>query len=222
VALTDSTGALQTQYTYEPFGNTSIAGAASANPLQYTGRENDGTGLYYYRARYYSPKLQRFISEDPIEFGGGDVNLYAYVFNSPTNYTDPTGEIVPLLLLCARGAATSIAIDGLAGRKVDLTDAAVGCLTGGLGGLGKAGPVISAAGKAGKDRNAAQDKSLTSGEIKKLEQAGYDVHELKGGKHTGHTDLFKDRDGNIYQKPKSGGGDGDPIGINIKDLENLR
>ena len=36
------------------------------NPFQYTGRENDATGLYYYRARYYSPTLRRFISEDPL------------------------------------------------------------------------------------------------------------------------------------------------------------
>jgi RHS repeat-associated protein len=98
VALTDGTGTLQTQYSYEPFGNTSAAGAASTNPLQYTGRENDGTGLYYYRARYYSPKLQRFISEDPIEFAGGDVNLYAYVKNRPLLFTDPLGneaEVIP-------------------------------------------------------------------------------------------------------------------------------
>lgn len=68
----------------EPFGKTAVSGAASANPLQYTGRESDGTGLYYYRARYYSPTFQRFISEDPLGFAGGDVNLYAYVGNSPT------------------------------------------------------------------------------------------------------------------------------------------
>ena len=36
------------------------------NSYQYTGRENDGTGLYFYRARYYAPALGRFISEDPI------------------------------------------------------------------------------------------------------------------------------------------------------------
>src|SRR5438445_6099133 len=59
VALTDSTGAVQTQYTYEPFGNTS--GPASNNTFEYTGRENDGTGVYFYRARYYSPVYQRFI-----------------------------------------------------------------------------------------------------------------------------------------------------------------
>jgi len=97
LGLTDSTGTLQTQYTYEPFGNTTASGLGSANPFQYTGRENDGTGLYFYRARYYSPTLQRFISEDPLDLGGGDLNLYAYVRNSPTNFTDSSGMIGPLL-----------------------------------------------------------------------------------------------------------------------------
>ena len=77
------------QYTYDPFGNTTVTGS-SANPYQYTGRENDGTGLDYYRGRYYNPSLGRFISEDPIGFGGG-INLYAYVGNSPLSFRDPFG-----------------------------------------------------------------------------------------------------------------------------------
>lgn len=44
----------------------------------------------YYRARYYDPKIGRFISEDPIRFDGG-LNLYAYVDNNPVNFFDPTG-----------------------------------------------------------------------------------------------------------------------------------
>jgi len=91
VGLADTTGALSTQYTYAPFGATTSAGAASANAAQFTGRENDGTGLYYYRARYYAPDLGRFISEDPLGFGGGDANLYAYVGNRPTSANDPLG-----------------------------------------------------------------------------------------------------------------------------------
>jgi RHS repeat-associated protein len=83
---------VQTQYTYDVFGSTTTSGAASGNPSQYTSRENDGTGLYYYRARYYSPTMQRFISEDPIEFNGGDINLYAYVGNDPISYVDPAGH----------------------------------------------------------------------------------------------------------------------------------
>jgi RHS repeat-associated protein len=96
VALSDSTSStLNTFYTYEPFGSTTASGAASSNPYQFTGRENDGNGLYYYRARYYDPQFQRFVSEDPLEFGGGDTNLYAYVGNGPTNFSDPTGQAWP-------------------------------------------------------------------------------------------------------------------------------
>src|SRR5712691_10165243 len=51
-ALTDSDGLVQTRYTYDPFGKTTTSGAANTNASQYTGRENDGTGLYYYRGRY--------------------------------------------------------------------------------------------------------------------------------------------------------------------------
>ena len=91
VALGDNTGTLQTQYTYEPFGYATQTGLASASSYKYTGREDDGTGLYYYRARYYHPRLQRFIGEDPIGFAGGDTNLYAYAGNSPLNLDDPFG-----------------------------------------------------------------------------------------------------------------------------------
>jgi RHS repeat-associated protein len=91
IGLTDGSGVEQTQYTYEPFGATSVTGAASTNPSQYASRENDTNGLYYYRARYYSPALQRFISEDPIGFSSGDTNLYAYVGNDPINLNDPLG-----------------------------------------------------------------------------------------------------------------------------------
>lgn len=90
LALTDSSGVVQTEYTYQPFGETTVSGSSNDNPSQYTGRDNDGTGLYYYRGRYYSPALHRFISEDPIGFRGG-VNLYGYVGNNPISYIDPFG-----------------------------------------------------------------------------------------------------------------------------------
>lgn len=44
-----------------------------------------------YRARYYNPQLQRFISEDRLRFKSGDVNFYAYVGDNPTNAADPLG-----------------------------------------------------------------------------------------------------------------------------------
>ncbi len=146
VALLDSAGLPQTEYTYEPFGNTGTSGPASANSSQYTGRENDGTGLYYYRARYYSPTLQRFISEDPAEFGGGDSNLYAYVSNSPSNFTDPSGEMNPLVGACLGGAAFSVVDDIFSGRKPTPRSAFEGCLGGLLFfGAGRAlGPILKA------------------------------------------------------------------------------
>lgn len=55
-----------------------------------SGRENDGTGLYFNRARYYSPAYQRFVSQDPIDFGGG-INLYAYALNNPISFRDLLG-----------------------------------------------------------------------------------------------------------------------------------
>jgi len=91
VAVTDAAGAVQTEYTYEPFGTTTSTGSSNTNPYQYTGRENDGTGLYYYRARYYNPALQRFISEDPIRFLSQELNFFGYVGNNPLLYIDPFG-----------------------------------------------------------------------------------------------------------------------------------
>jgi RHS repeat-associated protein len=136
VALTDTTGAVETQYTYGPFGATAVTGTLDASEFQYTGRENDGTGLYYYRARYYQPTLHRFISEDPVRFEGGDVNLYSYVFNQPTIFTDPTGEIAPIVaaaVACGAGAVGGIAVV-LSGRKPTWGElgagAAIGCVGG--------------------------------------------------------------------------------------------
>jgi RHS repeat-associated protein len=93
IALADGLGALQTSYTYEPFGGLSTSGGATTNTHAYAGREADGTGLFHYRARYYDPRLQRFIAEDPIGIKG-DVNLHRYVRNDPVLYRDPLGLIV--------------------------------------------------------------------------------------------------------------------------------
>jgi hypothetical protein len=54
--------------------------------------------LYSYRARWYDPQAGRFLCEDPLSFTAGDTNLYRYVFNNPTTLTDPTGEIVPVIV----------------------------------------------------------------------------------------------------------------------------
>jgi RHS repeat-associated protein len=89
--VTANNGGITTNYTYQPFGATTVGGSANGNSYEFTGRENDGTGLYFYRARYYSPTFQRFVSQDPIDFASGDTNLHGYVAEGPSIYVDPDG-----------------------------------------------------------------------------------------------------------------------------------
>jgi RHS repeat-associated protein len=92
VALSDRHGTVVQEYDYDSFGTPNQRGENTDQPFAYTGREWDReTGLYYYRARYYDPRIGRFISKDPISFAGGDVNLYGYVQNNPVNAVDPLG-----------------------------------------------------------------------------------------------------------------------------------
>jgi RHS repeat-associated protein len=94
--LTDGAGAVVQTYQYGPFGETSQS-TGEANPIQYAGRENDGTGLYYNRARYYRPEWGRFISPDPIGFAGG-INHYSYTANNPLAGRDPSGMILDTIV----------------------------------------------------------------------------------------------------------------------------
>jgi RHS repeat-associated protein len=135
LALTDSAGLVQSEYTYEPFGKTMATGAASTNAFKYTGREDDGTGLYYYRARYYHPALQRFLSEDPIGFAGGDVNLYGYVGNGPVNFVDPEG-LGPITLPGG----------GMSPGQAGMAEAAISGFGPGPLGIAKLGPITKALG----------------------------------------------------------------------------
>ena len=90
-SLTNPTGTVANSYTFDSYGKLTASTGTLANPFQYTGRELDGeTGLYYFRARYYDSNTGRFISADPLEFGGG-VNFYSYALNSPVNLRDPRG-----------------------------------------------------------------------------------------------------------------------------------
>ncbi|WP_080939708.1 RHS repeat-associated core domain-containing protein [Porphyromonas gulae] len=60
-------------------------------PFRYQGQyEDEETGLYYNRFRYYDPKIGNYLSQDPIGLAGGNPTLYIYVFDSNTEI-DPFG-----------------------------------------------------------------------------------------------------------------------------------
>ncbi len=93
---------------YKPWGETRYTWGSTVTDYQYTGQRNDDDiSLYYYGARWYDTFLGRFTSPDSIipeqSQGVQAWDRYAYVNNSPINYTDPTGNSYkPPCLVCDR------------------------------------------------------------------------------------------------------------------------
>jgi RHS repeat-associated protein len=134
VALTDPSGNSQAQYSYAPYGSISITGTTN-NSYTYTGRESDGLGINYYRARYYNPQIGRFISEDPIGFVGG-MNKYAYVANDPTDLNDPSGRLPFGAVVGAINGAVFGGLGAMEGDDWDWQDVVGGAVLGAGTGFG--------------------------------------------------------------------------------------
>jgi len=91
-------GEIRGTYYYDAFGNILEVSGNADNPIRYAGYMYDEeTGLYYLNARYYDPKIARFLSEDTYRGTPDDplsLNLYTYCNNNPIKYYDPTGHIL--------------------------------------------------------------------------------------------------------------------------------
>ena len=129
IAIYDANGEKRVEYAYDAWGNCEIVYGennelANANPIRYRGYYYDTeTKLYYLNARYYSPEWRRFISPDAAEYIDPEtpngLNLYAYCYNDPVNYADPSGhEALPNWLKWVIGGvafAGAVALTALTG-----------------------------------------------------------------------------------------------------------
>lgn len=139
IASLDSSSGTFSKSGYLPYGKS----ASAPGTFGYTAQRIDleTNGLYYYRARHYSPAWGRFLQVDPIGYGGG-VNLYAYVHNDPLNLTDPNGSCPSCLIGGVLNVGIGYGIAKLTGQNYSLGSAAVdfgiGFVTGGAAALGAA------------------------------------------------------------------------------------
>jgi RHS repeat-associated protein len=99
-AQTDATGLVEATYQSLPFGDGFAASGIAYDPTEnhFTGKERDTeSGNDYFGARYFGSSMGRFLSPDPL--GGSlanpqSLNHYAYAFNNPLKFIDPTGMYV--------------------------------------------------------------------------------------------------------------------------------
>lgn len=94
IGMTNQNQVVVNQYAYDPFGNITNQQEGVTQPFKFVGQFGvltEPNGFYYMRARYYDPKVGRFVSEDPLGFGGGHENLSVYVADNPVMRIDPNG-----------------------------------------------------------------------------------------------------------------------------------
>ena len=101
-AIVDATGTLQAQQYYYPYGANRGGAQSDLTDKRFTGQYHESglagvEGLYYYNARWYDPALARFAQADTLVPEPGNpqsLNRYAYVYNNPARYMDPSGHDV--------------------------------------------------------------------------------------------------------------------------------
>ncbi|WP_139488009.1 DNRLRE domain-containing protein [Brevibacillus dissolubilis] len=129
--LTDANGAVAAEYEYDAWGNiiSQSGQLAASNPYRYAGyRYDEATGLYYLSARHYDANTGRFTTRDTVTGAKHEPlsqHLYLYTHNNPVMFTDPSGNIIPLIVGGAVAAEHLIAV----GMALSATGAIVNTAT---------------------------------------------------------------------------------------------
>jgi len=95
--ITNLDGEVVQHIEYVPFGEVFIEERNSIwnTPYLFNAKEFDEeTGLYYYGARYYDPRLSLWISTDPLQEKYPHINSYCYTANNPILFVDPDGKAI--------------------------------------------------------------------------------------------------------------------------------
>lgn len=96
VQIIDASGQVTNKYQYDEWGNILTQEEKVPNSFKYAGEyQDEETGYYYLRSRYYDPSDGRFISKDSYEGQISNplsMNQYTYVHNNPLRYFDPSGH----------------------------------------------------------------------------------------------------------------------------------
>jgi RHS repeat-associated protein len=98
--LVKPNGEVALSQSFDPFGNVLERTGAGQSSFGYTGEQTDPTGLVFLRARYYDPRIGRFLTADsvvPDPLSSMGWNRYAYVGNNPVNLSDPSGHCPPAI-----------------------------------------------------------------------------------------------------------------------------
>ncbi len=105
LVVDSATGAVAERLDYDELGNVLADTAPGFQPFGFAGglRDRD-SGLTRFGARDYDPIAGRWTAKDPLRFGGGSPNLYAYAGGDPVNRIDPSGLLVVGIGITAGGS----------------------------------------------------------------------------------------------------------------------
>jgi RHS repeat-associated protein len=148
VALTDESGQVTERFLYSPYGLL-LSGDTTKTPFLFNGMYGvmtDDNGLYYMRARFYSPEIRRFINQDVLLGNvaeGQTLNRYAFVTGRPVSLIDPFGlfgqedalsltlDFIPVVGSCKGALEFILGKDPVTGESIPRWIAVIGIIPGG-------------------------------------------------------------------------------------------